>query len=112
MLIIRDLMFKAKQSFGEFSTSDEKISTNILADRLKRLETLGIVTKEVNDENRSKWDYSLTQKGRDLLPLMLEITQWSGRYDQQSNAPKELLTQLEKNKIGVIEHIKAGWDND
>tara|TARA_R110002126_G_scaffold92305_1_gene219177 strand:+ start:304 stop:735 length:432 start_codon:yes stop_codon:yes gene_type:complete len=111
LLIIRDLMFKAKTSFNEFLSSNEKISTNILADRLRRLESLGIVSKEVSDENRSKLIYSLTRKGRDLLPIMMEITQWSGRYDPQTNAPEALLKRLEADKLGLIKGIEAGWEH-
>lgn len=110
LLIIRDLMFKSKQSFGEFLTSNEKISTNILGDRLKRLEQLGIVSREVSEENKSKWIYSLTPKGQDLLPIMLEITQWSGKYDSKTNAPNALLKRLKNDKQGLIEDIKAGWE--
>ena len=109
LLIIRDLMFKSKQSFREFLTSNEKISTNILADRLKRLERLGIVTASVSGENRSKWIYSLTRKGRDLLPIMLELTRWSGKYDKKTNAADSLLNELEKDTPALIEQIKAGW---
>ncbi|HDY98671.1 MAG TPA: transcriptional regulator [Pseudomonas sabulinigri] len=111
LLIIRDLMFKTKTSFNEFLSSNEKISTNILADRLRRLESLGIVSKEVSDENRSKLIYSLTRKGRDLLPIMMEITQWSGRYDPQTNAPEALLKRLEADKLGLIKDIEAGWEH-
>ncbi len=111
LLIIRDLMFKTKTSFNEFLSSNEKISTNILADRLRRLESLGIVSKEVSDENRSKLIYSLTRKGRDLLPIMMEITQWSGRYDPQTNAPEVLLKRLEADKLGLIKDIETGWEH-
>ncbi|MGY8811093.1 MAG: winged helix-turn-helix transcriptional regulator [Pseudomonadales bacterium] len=111
LLIIRDLMFKTKTSFNEFLSSNEKISTNILADRLRRLESLGIVSKKVSDENRSKLIYSLTRKGRDLLPIMMEITQWSGRYDPQTNAPDSLLKRLEADKLGLIKDIEAGWEH-
>ncbi|PKM31087.1 MAG: transcriptional regulator [Gammaproteobacteria bacterium HGW-Gammaproteobacteria-11] len=111
LLIIRDLMFKAKQSYGDFLSSDEKISTNILADRLKRLEALEIVAKGVNDTNRAKVIYSLTPKGRDLLPIMLEITQWSGKYYAQNNAPKPFLNRLENDKQRLIEEIRTFWDS-
>jgi DNA-binding HxlR family transcriptional regulator len=109
LLIIRDLLFKAKRSFGEFASSAEGISTNILADRLKRLESLGIISKEMSEQNRSKSVYSLTAKGRDLLPLMLEITRWSGKHDLESNAPKPFLEELNKDTAEVAERIRARW---
>ncbi len=91
LLIVRDLMFKGKQTYGEFLDSDEKISTNILANRLKRLEDHGIVEKTVASDNRSKLIYSLTPKGKDLLPVMLEITAWSARHDMTTNTPDAFL---------------------
>lgn len=112
LLIIRDLMFKGKTTYGEFLSSDEKMSTNILAERLKRLEERELVTKTVDQTNRSKSIYALTDKGKDLLPLMMEITQWSGRYDKKTNAPKDLLKLLEKDKQGVIAKIQSGWESE
>lgn len=109
LLIIRDLMFKSKQSFGEFLTSSEKISTNILTDRLKRLEAIGIIRRDVHSENRSKTVYSLTSKGKDLLPIMLEITQWSGRYYAEVNTSAAFLKRLEQDKAGLVRDIKAVW---
>jgi len=103
-------MFKAKQSYGDFLSSQEKISTNILADRLKRLEELGVVMKDVNETNRAKVIYSLTDKGRDLLPIMLEITRWSGKYDAETNAPKPFLKRLDKDTEGLTADIKKGWN--
>ena len=94
LLIIRDLMFKGKNTYGDFLKSDEKIATNMLAVRLKRLEEFEIVSKKVDQNNGSRQIYTLTQKGIDLLPIMLEITAWSGKYDAQSNAPAPFIKLL------------------
>lgn len=109
LLIIRDLMFNAKESYSDFLTSGEKISTNILADRLKRLEEMGIVNKGVKESSQSKVVYSLTRKGRDLLPIMLEITRWSGKYDADTHASKAFLTHIEQDRDKLIAAIRAGW---
>lgn len=97
LLIVRDLMFKGKQTYGELLQSDEKISTNILANRLKRLEEHGIITKSVASENGSSFIYSLTSKGSDLLPVMLEITAWSAKHDSMTNTPTSFF-ELFKSK--------------
>ena len=81
-------MFKGKRYYGDFLASDEGISTNILADRLQRLERHGIVEKKSDEMNRSRAIYRLTKKGKELLPIMLEITAWSGKHDSKSNAPQ------------------------
>jgi len=105
LLIVRDLMFKSKQSYGEFLHSNEKISTNILADRLQKLEFAGVVIKEVDKKNKSKLLYFLTEKGKDLLPIMLEITAWSSKYDNKSNTPNRFIQALEEDKVGLSLNI-------
>jgi DNA-binding HxlR family transcriptional regulator len=97
LLIVRDLMFKGKKTYGAFLESDEQISTNILADRLQRLEENGIVVKEAARDGRSAI-YRLTEKGKDLLPVMLEITAWSAKHDSRTNAPADFLPKLRKGR--------------
>ena len=94
LLIVRDLMFKGKSTFGEFLLSEERISTNILADRLRRLEEHEIVERSVAPDKRSKLIYTLTPKGKDLLPIMLEITAWSAKHDIATNTPKSFLDEF------------------
>lgn len=102
LLILRDVMLRGKSSYGEFLESEEQISTNILADRLKLLESQGILTKRVSPENKSKNIYSLTRKGADLLPVIIEIMDWGTKYNE--NCPrKELGKRIEKDKAKVIE---------
>ena len=105
LLIVRDLMFKGKRTYGEFLESDEKISTNILADRLKRLEEHEIVQKTVAPDNRSKLIYSLTPKGKDLLPVMLEITAWSAKHDATTNTPDSFLEMFGSAKDKMMSAI-------
>lgn len=102
LLIVRDLMFKGKKTFKEFRASDEKIATNILSDRLKRLESHGIVKKTIAPDNRSSLIYSLTEKGKDLIPVMLEITAWSARHDAKSNAPESFEQAFKASRDQVI----------
>ncbi len=108
LLIIRDLMFKQKRYFGEFLQSNEKISTNILANRLQGLEAHGLITKTMDENNRSKIIYNLTPKGKDLLPVMLEITQWSSQYDALTNTPADFQQALKQDKAGLTSRIKKG----
>lgn len=105
LLVIRDLMFHGKRYYGEFLASDEGISTNILADRLQRLEQGGVVEKETDPDNRSRAIYRLTEKGKDLLPVMLEITAWSGKYDSKTNTPSAFLKALKKDRRPLIAKI-------
>lgn len=105
LLIIRDLMFKGKRYYGEFSQSEERISTNILAERLERLEAEGFISKTRDSENRSKYEYRLTRKGIDLLPVLLDIIAWSAKYDANTAAPKSFIRRLKHDREGLAKEI-------
>jgi DNA-binding HxlR family transcriptional regulator len=77
LLVLRDLMFGGKRHFRELLQSEEGISSNILADRLKRLVDHGILTKRDDPTHKQKTIYSLTDRGIALLPVLLEIGAWS-----------------------------------
>lgn len=80
LLIVRDLMFTGKRHYREMLGSEEHISTNILADRLKMLLDEGIVTKTEDPTHKQKAIYSLTEKGIALLPILMQISSWSYKY--------------------------------
>ena len=80
LLIVRDLMFNGKRHFRELLASDEHISSNILTDRLKLLLDEGIVTKTENPSHKQKAIYNLTEKGDDLRPVLMQMSDWSFKY--------------------------------
>jgi len=101
LLIIRDIMLRGKLSYSEFLDSEEKIATNILVNRLTVLEAEGILSKKVSPLNKSKFIYSLTPKGIDLLPIIIEIMDWGAKYN--ANCPrKELGQKIKKDKAGAV----------
>ncbi len=71
LLIIRDLMIRGFRTFREFRESGEGISTNILTNRLRKLEAGGIIIAEVEGKDRRRVNYRLTEKGIDLAPVLL-----------------------------------------
>ena len=107
LLIIRDLIFKGKRTYGDFLASEEKIATNILADRLVMLEDSGIIKGKTDPENKSRINYSLTPKGIDLIPVLLEIIKWSAKHDKKSAAPKEFVDRVIKNREKFIKEIEG-----
>lgn len=107
LIVIRDMLMKGYRTYGEFLGSDEKIATNVLADRLQDLESAGIVTKQRDPENRRRVLYSLTEKGADLAPVMLEIARWSARYDPNTNARESVIRRIEKDRDGFAADLKA-----
>lgn len=80
LLIIRDMMFGGKRHFREMLQSEEGISTNILADRLRMLLDQGLVTRADDPTHRQKAIYSLTEKGIELLPIFAHIGAWGRRH--------------------------------
>ena len=104
LLIIRDIMLREKFSYSEFLNSEEKIASNILVNRLNILEAENILVKEISPKNKSKFVYSLTQKGLDLLPIVIEIMDWGAKYNSNCSR-KELGKKIQKDKLGVIKDL-------
>lgn len=87
LLIVRDLLFMGKRRYREFVESPEGIPTNILADRLKRLEAGEFVTKAPYQTNPPRYTYSLTPKGADLKSVLLAMIAWSGKHVPGARKP-------------------------
>jgi DNA-binding HxlR family transcriptional regulator len=79
LLVVRDLLH-GKQTYGELALSPERIPTNILADRLKRLESTGIVTSTPYQERPVRYSYTLTSKGRALGEVLLAFVRWGKQH--------------------------------
>lgn len=90
LLVMRDLLFFEKTSFGEFLLSDEKIARNILSDRLEELQDKEFIIKEVSPVNKSKFLYYPTQKGVDLVPVLIQLADWGKRYNPGSIPDKRV----------------------
>jgi DNA-binding HxlR family transcriptional regulator len=80
LLILRDMMFAGKRHFREFLQSDELIASNVLADRLKLFVEHGILSKAEDPTHKQKAIYSLTEKGIELLPIIVQIGAWGSRH--------------------------------
>lgn len=106
LLIIRDLVFKGKNTYGDFLEAGEGIATNILADRLALLEWAKIISKEKHPDSKAKVLYRLTQKGIDLVPVLVEIIAWSEQYHEVHPMAVEFAKQIKANKEGVIKMVR------
>jgi len=107
LLIIRDIMMNGKNTYNEFLKSKEKIATNVLADRLYMLESAGILAKEDHPESKAKIFYRLTDKGIDLLPVLVELILWADEYLPVAPAAIEYGKELKKNKEAIINRMLA-----
>jgi DNA-binding HxlR family transcriptional regulator len=124
LLIIRDIMFGNRRHFRELLTkSDERISSNILADRLKTLLDQGIITREDDPSHKQKGIYSLTEQGIELLPILAQMSGWGFRYLPvteelgirakllSEGGPKmwaEFMDELRETHLGVKRRRKSG----
>ena len=87
LLILRDLILHGKTRFAGFQDSAEKIASNILTDRLRRLEEQGIIARQTDPSDARKKIYAATAKGQALTPVLLEIAAWGASHDPHTGAP-------------------------
>ncbi len=111
LLVMRDLIFDKKKFYKEFLQSKEGIATNILSDRLKKLENAGMITSKVYEKLKTQKEYSLTQKGIDLVPVLVEIILWSYKYDKSLAVTPEFIEKATRNRVQVIETIQGRLTN-
>lgn len=108
LLLVRDMMVRGYRTFREFQRSGEGIASNILSDRLQRLEASEIVTREAAEDGRSTF-YRLTPKGIALAPLLLEMLIWSARHEP-TDAPSAAIEQMEQNRAAVLAETRRRWE--
>lgn len=104
LLIIRDMMFFNKSTYGDFLKSAEGIATNILASRLQSLEEHKLIEKLDHPGSKAKVLYKLTPKAIDLLPIIVEIHLWADKYLE---IPAEIEELIKESKKGKEEFIKT-----
>ena len=101
LLIVRDLLVRGYRSFKEFAASGEGIATNILADRLQRLQAADIIEAETAESDGRRVNYRLTQRGIDLAPVLLELLIWGARHES-ADASCSLILKMEKNREQIL----------
>ncbi len=79
LVILRD-MFTGKTRFSDFLDSPERITTNVLTDRLVQLEAAGLIERTAYQQRPARYEYRLTGMGRGLLPVLQEICRWANRH--------------------------------
>ena len=108
LLIIRDLMIRGFRTFKEFQQSGEGIATNILADRLRKLETSGIIISEKGATDGRTVNYRLTEKGIDLAPVLLDLLVWGARHEQ-TGTPCALIEEMAKHRAQILAEVRRRW---
>jgi DNA-binding HxlR family transcriptional regulator len=106
LLVMRDMIFKGMNTYGDFLKGAEKIATSVLADRLILLETGGIIARQKHPESKAKILYTLTAKGIDLIPVLFEIIVWSEKHHNVHPQAKQFAKQIRKDKQGLLTQLK------
>lgn len=112
LLILRDIIYFGKRTYNEFLASDEHIAPNILAVRLKRLQSSGLLAKKPHPHDRRKEVYELTEDGLDLIPVLLELAAWGARHVTQESLPHGWLNAVqsrrEENMLLIRQTVSRG----
>lgn len=115
LVIMRDILFWGKRTYSDLLNRDERIATNILASRLEYLENEGLIVRTPDPNDRRKELFEATERGIDLIPIIVEMVAWSAKHpDWHALEPKGLPGQMRlvrravttKNKYPTIEKFK------
>lgn len=104
LLILRDLMLKGMTTFKQFQEG-EGIATNVLTDRLRKLQDTGLISSTRSPADGRVVTYAPREKALDLLPVMIEMILWAAKYEDTA-APPKILKQLKKDREGFIAEIR------
>jgi DNA-binding HxlR family transcriptional regulator len=107
LLIIRDMMLRGSKTFKDFLESHERIATNVLTERLRRLEGFGVIRAEKDAQDRRKVNYLLTEKGIGLAPVLTEMVLWGAAHEKTENPG--LVRAMRKDKDAFNRAIREQW---
>jgi DNA-binding HxlR family transcriptional regulator len=106
LLVVRDIVFYGKHTFGEFLASEERITTSVLADRLATLVRTEIITKRRSVTDRRIESYSLTDKGLALIPILVELANWGVSYDPEVVPNQLWVSKAQADRVGLYQLIR------
>ena len=115
LILVRDMLLLRKHEYKEFLEGPDGIATNILSDRLKKLCCAGIVDYISHPENKTRKLYYLTEKGKQLLPMMIEMIIWGASHLPAVRVPPRLLYKIKNNREQFIQetlHAIAVWEQE
>lgn len=112
LLVVRDIAYFGKHTFTEFLAAEEAIAPAVLSSRLDQLTTAGVLARRRSESDGRRVEYTLTERGLGLIPVLLEIAQWSASVDPDTDAPPEWIAAVDQHKPEVIaliaETIRSG----
>ncbi len=112
LVIVKQMLIEGKETFKDFTESEEAIATNILSTKLKLLEEFGIIIKTKRPNNKKTNLYLLTEKGLALTPILVELGTWSDSYlrDVHPNIVNgDVIEFLRKDKVGFAKELEKKY---
>ncbi|WP_462169959.1 winged helix-turn-helix transcriptional regulator [Pseudoalteromonas xiamenensis] len=82
------------------------MASNILSNRLEKLEQEGLIAKQQDEKDKRKKIYTLTEKGVDMLPILLDMILWSAKYSADTNIPVTLVNRARDDRDGLLEELR------
>lgn len=111
LLMLRDMMLRGTRTYKEFLNSSlEGIATNVLADRLRRLQSNGIIASAPDPRDARRIIYTLTEKGMDLAPVLTELVLWAAKHENTGNQP--LIRKMRKDKQAFLDAVRREWEGE
>lgn len=107
LLIVRDLLEYGSRTYKDFSQAEEHISSARLADRLKKLEEIGVLSKNNHPTNKKVFIYELNEKGKDLAPIIVEYFVWGAKHLKEHVSEESQLyaDKLKKDRNGILAEL-------
>lgn len=106
LLILRDIIYFGRRTYNEFLSAEEHIAPNILAARLKQLQSKGLLVKRPHPQDKRKGIYELTEDGLDLIPILLELATWGAKHVPQKSLPHGWLSAVRGRREEIISHVR------
>ncbi|MBX3579709.1 MAG: helix-turn-helix transcriptional regulator [Rhizobiaceae bacterium] len=106
LLILRDVLTLGKTRFRDFA-SEEGIASNVLSERLSRLEEAGVLERKADPADGRQIIYSPTPAGIALLPLVVEMAYWGATHDPQTGAPAQFIAAYQSDRNSLIAGMRA-----
>ena len=107
LLVLRDLLLKSRSRYRELLACEEGIATNVLADRLKRLEQKGLIRKELDAQDARQYFYKPTRLAVSVVPMLIEMIVWGARNSRDTTVDRDLLRRFERDREQLIADLQA-----
>jgi DNA-binding HxlR family transcriptional regulator len=107
LLVLRDVLLRSRSRYRELLSSEEGIATNVLADRLKRLEQRGLIRKEQDQQDARQYFYRPTMLAVSVVPMLVEMTVWGARSSSMTCVDQDFLRRFEEDREKLIADLQT-----